>query len=84
MEVTDLKPETDYVMRAYALNRAGVAYGRTREFSTRLEDAVQGVVPDALSSDLPFYDLMGRPLPISSAPSSRAIYIKGGKKLLAP
>lgn len=84
VEVTDLKPETDYVMRAYALNRAGVAYGRTREFSTRLEDAVQGVVPDALSSDLPFYDLMGRPLPISSAPSSRAIYIKGGKKLLAP
>lgn len=78
----ELLPETDYAVRAYAINRAGIAYGRTKTFTTKEEtDAIETVQEgeDARPSEA-IYDLTGKRLVKNG--KGKNICIKKGKKFL--
>lgn len=81
-ELQGLSPETDYLVRAYAINRAGIAYGKTKPFSTKLEDAISTPVADVAPADTRLYDIAGRLVQTSTSTPRRGIYIKDGRKVV--
>lgn len=74
--ITDLAAETDYSFRAYGINRAGIAYGRTKIFTTKTSDAIQGIEQDTNQSRRPTYTVSGQP----SDGRYRGIVIQEGRK----
>lgn len=77
-----LQPETDYVVRAYGINRAGVAFGKTKSFSTKTQDAIEEVQTDRSATESPYlYDVTGRATSAKGSMLHKGIYIRNGKKV---
>lgn len=75
--MSGLEKECDYSVRAYGINRAGIAYGRTKTFTTKTVDVIEDIIRERSSSDNHVYTISGHP----SDKSHRGIIISDGRKM---
>ena len=75
--MSGLEKECDYSVRAYGINRAGIAYGRTKTFTTKIVDVIEDIIRERSSSDNLTYTLSGH----LTDKSHKGIIISNGRKM---